>query len=343
VGGEMIWPVSGSHRRIIADFGPRSNPITRQEDFYHGIGIAAPAGSNIYAANDGMVIISEWNGTYGNFMVIYHGGGITTLYGHAESLLKKVGDRVEKGEIIAAVGSTGWSTGLHLRFEIAENGVPRVPINALDNEKCIINILQFTESINIQREREKSIMIAQLENHIDNMYGWIRIPGTNVDYPVVQGEDNMYYLQNNIFGAPQFSGAIYVDYRNDKNVDNNLNTVIYGHNMSNGTMFSSLLRLAQTQELFDNGQIELITPDGTYIYEIFSAHITDQRCFITEKSFQNGKEYVEWLYEMKSLSIFPNDRVEFTPDSRIITLSTCTNAFDNPRFAVHGVLVEVLR
>ena len=186
---------------------------------------------------------------------------------------------------------------------------------------------------------------AQLDRifaEIPNVYGWIRVSHTNVDYPVVQWTDNDYYLTRNVYGFNQASGAIYTDYRNDKNVDNNLNTIIYGHNMANGTIFSSLMNLEKNPDAFHDGVIELITPDGIYFYEIFSVHVVHPMFYYREIAFSSDERYVEWLYEMQSLSTHQKDIV-FTPDSRIITLSTCTNWWNNPRFAVHGVLIDVLR
>jgi sortase B len=188
---------------------------------------------------------------------------------------------------------------------------------------------------------------AQLEGvfaHIPNMFGWIKISHTDVDYPVVQSDDNYYYLDRNVYGHIQFSGSIYVDYRNDRNVDNNLNTILYGHNMQNGTMFSSLMNFAKSQEAFENGRIEFTTPDGIYIYEIFSVYTVDPFFYYREVTFHSEEWYVEWLYEMKSLSWpFQKEDIVFTPESRIMTLSTCTNHWGNPRFAVHAVLIDVLR
>ena len=190
-------------------------------------------------------------------------------------------------------------------------------------------------------------MRAQLDGmfaNIQNMYAWIKVSHTNVDYPVVQWTDNDYYLRRNVYGFAQTSGSIYTDFRNDKNVDKNLNTIIYGHNMANGTFFSSLMNLDKHEDSFNDAIIELTTPDGIYYYEVFSVHVANPMFYYRETWFESGERYVEWLYEMKERSKFQKDII-FTPQSRIITLSTCTNwmARGNPRLAVHGVLIDVLR
>ena len=94
-----------------------------------GIDIGASHGTNIYAAASGTVLVSGWNsGGYGNYVVIDHGGGITTLYGHCSTLLVSSGQTVTKGQVIAKVGSTGMSTGPHLHFEVLKNGAHTNPM-----------------------------------------------------------------------------------------------------------------------------------------------------------------------------------------------------------------------
>ena len=88
--------------------------------------------TNVYAAASGKVIKAGWNTAYGNMLIIDHGNGITTLYGHASKLCVKLGDTVNQGDIIMKAGSTGYSTGPHLHFEVRKNGTPQDPKNYLD-------------------------------------------------------------------------------------------------------------------------------------------------------------------------------------------------------------------
>lgn len=120
-GGVMAWPVSGGGR-VTSPFGNRMHPILRERIFHTGIDIAAPTGTAILAANDGRVIYTGFRGSYGNTVMIDHGGGIVTLYAHASSILVSEGQDVKRGDTIARVGSTGRSTGPHLHFEVRENG-----------------------------------------------------------------------------------------------------------------------------------------------------------------------------------------------------------------------------
>ncbi len=121
VGGSMAWPVPG-YTRITSQFGMRTHPITGIYKLHTGCDIGAPMGAEFVAANDGVVSYAGWNGAYGNMVIIDHGGGITTLYGHGSAILVSTGQTVEKGQPVLKVGSTGYSTGPHAHFEVRING-----------------------------------------------------------------------------------------------------------------------------------------------------------------------------------------------------------------------------
>ena len=108
---------------ITSPYGTRVHPVTGKVRTHAGLDIGAAHGTNIYAAAAGTVLVSGWNtGGYGNYVVIDHGGGLTTLYAHCSSLLVSAGQKVSRGQVIAKVGSTGMSTGPHLHFEVLKNG-----------------------------------------------------------------------------------------------------------------------------------------------------------------------------------------------------------------------------
>jgi murein DD-endopeptidase MepM/ murein hydrolase activator NlpD len=123
--GRFQIPVSG---RMSSGFGGRYHPILKRNRMHTGVDIAAPTGTAIAAAGDGEVIFAGWRGGYGNCIIIDHGGGVATLYGHCSRLYVGVGKRVSKGDRIAAVGSTGQSTGPHLHWEVRVNGTPVNPL-----------------------------------------------------------------------------------------------------------------------------------------------------------------------------------------------------------------------
>jgi murein DD-endopeptidase MepM/ murein hydrolase activator NlpD len=126
--GMLAWPVSGT---ITSPFGYRRNPFGGGMEFHQGLDIAAPMGTTIEAAADGTVIQAGWYGGYGNFIVIDHGGGMATGYGHCSQIFVSVGQHVQKGQAIGAVGSTGLSTGPHVHFEVRMNGKPVDPAQYL--------------------------------------------------------------------------------------------------------------------------------------------------------------------------------------------------------------------
>ncbi|MCD8091188.1 MAG: peptidoglycan DD-metalloendopeptidase family protein [Clostridiales bacterium] len=121
-GGRFLWPVP-AYVGIINDvYGYRSSPISGSGEFHSGLDMRAPYGTDIVAADDGTVIYSGMRNGYGNCVIIDHGGGFSTLYGHNSSLCVTVGQSVVRGQVIAKAGSTGYSTGAHLHFEVRING-----------------------------------------------------------------------------------------------------------------------------------------------------------------------------------------------------------------------------
>ena len=122
-GGKMTWPLPG-HRVITSKFGNRLHPVLKKYSLHTGVDIAGSGcnGDPVVAAAAGTVIKATYSNSYGNYVVIDHGGGITTLYAHSSKLVVKAGDKVKAGQEIMKVGTTGYSTGPHLHFEVRKNG-----------------------------------------------------------------------------------------------------------------------------------------------------------------------------------------------------------------------------
>lgn len=120
-GGAFCWPAP-SYTRISDDYGNRIHPILGVQQFHNGVDMAAPGGSPILAAADGTVIAASYSSSMGNYIMINHGGGLYTIYMHASALYVSTGQTVTRGQKIAAVGSTGRSTGNHLHFSVRRNG-----------------------------------------------------------------------------------------------------------------------------------------------------------------------------------------------------------------------------
>lgn len=130
-GGTMLWPVAAKGTTITSEYGSRVYPIEGTNivtDFHLGIDIAAPAGSIIVSALDGVVVYAGWLGSYGNCVMVRHGNGVTTVYGHGQKVLTERGKEVKQGEPIMEVGSTGNSTGPHCHFEVRIDGKTTDPL-----------------------------------------------------------------------------------------------------------------------------------------------------------------------------------------------------------------------
>lgn len=127
-GGEMAWPAPGYYT-ITSPFGYRVHPILGVTRFHSGVDIGVPTGGKVIAANDGIVIKTTYTSSYGNMVMIDHGGGIVTLYAHGSKIIATLGQEVKRGDIIMEAGSTGWSTGPHLHFEVRLDGEYQQPLD----------------------------------------------------------------------------------------------------------------------------------------------------------------------------------------------------------------------
>jgi murein DD-endopeptidase MepM/ murein hydrolase activator NlpD len=121
--GTLVWPLAADRSAILSSpYGVREHPIDGAERFHSGLDLRAPGGTPVYAAADGVVARSGAGGAYGNLVVIDHGAGLSSLYGHHRENLVREGERVRRGQVIALVGRTGNATGDHLHFELRWRG-----------------------------------------------------------------------------------------------------------------------------------------------------------------------------------------------------------------------------
>jgi murein DD-endopeptidase MepM/ murein hydrolase activator NlpD len=126
--GKFLWPTNG---KISSRFGPRTSRTTGNSRMHNGLDLYAPLGTPVIAADSGQVIKAEYDGGYGYSILLYHGGGVATFYAHLSGFNVGPGQYVEKGQVIGYVGSTGYSTGNHLHFEVRIDGQPRNPSDYL--------------------------------------------------------------------------------------------------------------------------------------------------------------------------------------------------------------------
>lgn len=128
--GRFMYPVKA---RITSPFGPRRHPIFGVVSMHSGIDLAAPRGTEIKAAEGGTVIYAGWYGGYGRVVIVDHSKGFSTLYAHLESINVRLGQRIKQGEVVGHEGTTGYSTGPHLHFEVRSKGKPQNPVSFLQD------------------------------------------------------------------------------------------------------------------------------------------------------------------------------------------------------------------
>ena len=128
VGGKFMWPLPRANNVVTCPYGYRTHPVTGKYKLHTGVDLRGVTGTKIYAANGGKVTTSAYSSVWGNYIIINHGGGYTTLYAHMSKRLVSVGARVSQGDVIGYVGNTGYSTGSHLHFEINKNGSSYNPL-----------------------------------------------------------------------------------------------------------------------------------------------------------------------------------------------------------------------
>lgn len=199
------------------------------------------------------------------------------------------------------------------------------------------NVYEEVKDIKEDMEKENKNII-DLSNINKDYRGWITIKNTNIDYPIVQSENNSYYLNKDINKNYLPSGSIFLDFRNQ--MFNDKNTVIYGHYMKDKTMFGQLKNYKKEDFFNKNKIISISTPNGDNLkYEIFSVYVTDSEDEYIKTSFENDFEYEYFLNDIINKSIFkPN--VNITAKDKIITLSTCSYEFKNARMVIHAKLLN---
>lgn len=175
-------------------------------------------------------------------------------------------------------------------------------------------------------------------------YAWITIPGTEIDYPILQSEtDNTYYLTHNIEGEESPEGAIFTEDYNSKDFEDP-NTVIYGHNMRNGSMFQGLHEYMDRAFFDENREVLIYLPDKILHYEIFAAYLYDDRHLLESFDFEDEdvfEAYLNRIFSIRDMNSFIDTDMEVTAEDKIITLSTCYSNESNQRYLVQAVLVSI--
>lgn len=183
-----------------------------------------------------------------------------------------------------------------------------------------------------------AIDFARLKEINENCVAWIYIEDIVINYPVVQGPDNSYYLKHLIDGKWNSAGCIFLDCRVDSNISDR-HSILYGHHMKDGTMFSGLTKYKE-QEYYDaHPEGLLITPEQTYRIEFFAGYVASVEDSAWKVGFESDEDFEVWIKEAKKRSWFESALSPAVTD-RVLTLSTCSYEFDNARFVLLGVIRE---
>lgn len=190
---------------------------------------------------------------------------------------------------------------------------------------------------------ENPINFDELQEENTDIYSWINIPNTNVNYPVVQSEENdNLYLDHDIHKNYSFPGAIYSQSCNSKDYSDRV-TVLYGHNMLDGSMFATLHKFSDPDFFEENKYFYVYTRNRKLTYEVVSAFVYDDRHIMNSFNFSDDKVYAEWQEEaLNPRSVSSNVRkgLKLTTKDKMLVLSTCLNGGGDGRYLVQGVLVK---
>ena len=194
-----------------------------------------------------------------------------------------------------------------------------------------------------ERETEEELVLKQIDfealrQQNGDIVAWLELPGTIIDYPVVQADDNSYYLRRLIDGTHHRFGTLFVDYRNAADFSDP-NTIIYGHHIHAGDMFFVLENYSDQAFYDEHPYAFLYTPDVTYRVDFFAATVSESES-PPRLSFESGEDLAAYAAKLKERSSFES-RIEVGTADRVLTLYTCDDAFDDARNYVFGKLVPI--
>ena len=230
--------------------------------------------------------------------------------------------------VICLIGCTVFFIGMKLRSDEMDG----LRSQAAVSEDSVSQTVNYVET---------PVDFVKLKKQNSDIYAWINIPGTSVDYPVLRREeDNSYYLNHTVDEKKSIYGSIYTENYNDTDFAD-FNTVIYGHNMKNGTMFGTLKKYRDKAFFEQNQYINVYMPGRIMKYQIFAAYVWDNRHILLSLDFSNEdmrEAYIDMILSTRKMNANINRDLPVTKDDRIITLSTCTGN-DEERYLVQGVLI----
>ena len=231
--------------------------------------------------------------------------------------------------------------------ETTEQGTEEAKAAMTEDEiNAMLAGMKATETAETATEEQSEVIpvkFEELQAVNPDIYAWITVPGTVIDYPILQhASDNTYYLMHNIDGSYGYPGCVYTENMNSKDFTDN-NTVIYGHNMKNGSMFAQLHKFEDPDFFNENREVLIYLPDEVLHYTIFAAHVYDDRHLLYSFDFTDPEVYQKYLdsiFSTRDMSANIDKDVTVTADDQIITLVTCIGSQPNNRLLVQAVLTD---
>ncbi len=211
-----------------------------------------------------------------------------------------------------------------------------------DTEKTTANSTEISDTKELPDIPQKNINWDELKSINEDIYAWIYVPGTDIDYPVLQHPtDDSYYLSHNLDGSKGRPGCIYTEKANSKDFTD-YNTIIYGHNMRSGAMFRTLHNFEDATVFDTDKYVYIYTQDKVFIYEIFAAYTSDATHILYNYTFDSAEHMQSYLDDALKQAVnsgYTRQDINVTGESAIVTLSTCTSD-SSERYLVQAVLIN---
>ena len=263
--------------------------------------------------------------------------------------MKKLYQIIAVVVVIAAVMAGGYSLCSYMEEKNAGSEYNKIREEVVkEPEKTEKKEREELQKEQQQEETKEPVEIpidfTQLQQMNPDVYAWIQVPGTAVDYPIVQSaDDNTYYLTHDINNQQNVNGAIFTENYNHKDFQDP-NTLIYGHNMRNGSMFQSLHQYMDRSFFDSNRTVIIYLPDRILHYKIFAAYLYDNRHILMSFDFSDKnvyKRYLEDIFSMRDMNSFVDTSMKVDNKDKIITMSTCYAGISSQRYLVQAVLEDI--
>ncbi|MCR8659936.1 class B sortase [Paenibacillus endoradicis] len=249
----------------------------------------------------------------------------------------KIIKRVVLFIVIAVFLYSGYQLGLYLYDGYASNKLNermKQQYEDVREDQQEINDAEQGELTEEQLKQRYKEQFDQLLEINPDIVGWISIDNTGIDYPVVQSSDNDYYLNHNVEKQSSARGSIFMDYRN-KNMNDDIHTVIYGHHMKDGSMFGELSKYKDAAYYNEHDTITFEGLEGSTKWQIFSVYIYSPEDQFFEYEFADEQQYNTYLDAIIKKSQYDTG-VRVTSDDQLLTLVTCTYEITDARFIIHA-------